>query len=46
MDKNNSQQEKKPNPNPQIQYQPINELSRFGHSVTLRKKKIIIILFI
>ena len=35
-DKNNSQN--RPN------QQPVNELSRFGHSVTLCKKKIILIL--
>ena len=33
-------------PNLQNQFQPTNELSRFGHSVTLRKLKIIIIYFI
>ena len=38
MDKNTFQFDKKNMPNQQNQFQPINELSRFGHSVTLRKK--------
>ena len=39
MDTNKIQIEKKNTQNQPNQYQPINELSRFGHSVTLRKKK-------
>ena len=38
MDKNTFQFDKKNMPNQLNQLQPINELSRFGHSVTLRKK--------
>ena len=38
MDTNKIQMEKKNTQNQPNQYQPINELSRFGHSVTLRKK--------
>ena len=42
MDTNKIQIEKKNNQNQPNQFQPINELSRFGHSVTLRKKKFFI----
>jgi hypothetical protein len=38
MDTNKMQIEKKNTQNQPNQFQPINELSRFGHSVTLRKK--------
>ena len=38
MDTNKIQIEKKSNQNQPNQFQQINELSRFGHSVTLRKK--------
>jgi len=40
MDKNNSKNEKNM-PNTPNQMQPINDLSRFGHSVTLCKEEII-----
>ena len=40
MEKNTFQFDKKNMPNQPNQFQPINELSRFGHSVTLRKNKI------
>ena len=43
MDKSTFQTDKKSSQNPPNQHQPINELSRFGHSVTLRKKYNIII---
>ena len=43
MEKNTFQFDKKNMPIQQNQLQPINELSRFGHSVTLRKKYNIII---
>ena len=39
MDKSTYQTDKKNMSNQQNQFQPINELSRFGHSVTLRKIK-------
>jgi len=39
MDKNNTKGDKN-NCNPSNQLQPINDLSRFGHSVTLCKEKI------
>jgi hypothetical protein len=44
MDRNASQVDKNNAPNPSNQLQPTNDLSRFGHSVTLCKKFIIIII--
>ena len=38
MDKNNTKGDKNNCQNPSNQLQPINDLSRFGHSVTLCKK--------
>jgi hypothetical protein len=42
MEKNTFLHDKKNMQNQPNQFQPINELSRFGHSVTLRKKKFFI----
>jgi len=39
MDKNNTKGDKNNCQNPSNQLQPINDLSRFGHSVTLCKEK-------
>ncbi len=38
MENNLKKVESKPNQAPSNQLQPINDLSRFGHSVTLRKE--------
>ena len=41
MDKNSSKVDKNNMQNPSNQLQPINDLSRFGHSVTLCKDNIL-----
>lgn len=41
MDRNSSQVNKNNSQNPNNQLQPTNDLSRFGHSVTLCKKNIL-----